>query len=166
MRANDGIIKADEGYCCNKLYRRHGARVKRGRRRGWSPLGDEIIHAILPLCNASRCLPRRFADWRILASPQHDHRNFIFGETSELSDYLCMLSKQNYSNIILSETEFIHSGTKTFVVSYLIFCQFYQYYKNYQIISVKTIVSTEAFQCELNNSLHAFSQTLSYITLE
>lgn len=122
-----------------------GARVKRGRRRGWSPPGDEIIHAILPLCNASRCLPRRFADRRILASPQHDHRNFVFGETSELSDYLCMLSKQNYSNIILSETDLAILAPEPCRFAFNILPILSIYYKNYQIISVRTIFQLKRF---------------------
>lgn len=56
MHANDGIIKVDEGYCCNKLYRRHGARVKRDRRRGWPPPGDEITLYFLYATRRGVCL--------------------------------------------------------------------------------------------------------------
>lgn len=79
--------------------------MERGRRRT-APFGRcKIIHAILPLCNASRCLPRHFTDWRILASPQRDHRNVVFGETSELSDYLCILPQQDCSNTTVPEMD-------------------------------------------------------------
>lgn len=56
---------------------------------------------------------RRLADFSVAAA--RGRRNFVFGETSELSDYLCVLSKQGrgYGNIARPVGDLFASATWT-----------------------------------------------------